>query len=545
MNDYKGNQLRVAAYIRVSTSNFDQLNSFDNQYKYFNDSIKKHPDWLLVNIYRDEGITGTNTSKRTGFKEMIEDAYNGKIDLILTKEVSRFARNTVDSLQYVRKLKDKGVYVIFLLDNIDTRDPDSEFRLTFMAALAQEESHKTSERVKWGIRHQMEKGFIFGGDFLGYKCIKGELFIVEEEAKVVRLIFYKYTIEKKGVYTIIKELENEGISPYSPTYHYKLKYNNKWNPDKIRRILRNEKYVGDLAQQKRWTPNYLSHHVQPNRGELEIIYIKDHHPDKAIINRDLWDKTQEELKRRSNKTSSIKYSNKYWCSNKIKCGECGLSYSSSTKILKSGSKIVYWRCSDSSLPTTVLRKKCTNIMIRSSSLKDIVIYIMRFLEANTSTLQEEIISEIKNLKTDDNINYKSVIIDKIKAIEKKKLNLVEMKLSNEIDADEFYIMRNKLDKELSDLKNEDKKLENSLSHTKQTLEDTEKIIKKIKDVLSFKEESDDLLSEILEYAIVYKNKVLEVKLNFLPYIFKVSYKTTGKDISYRTEILAIEHKAIL
>ena len=169
-------KLRVAAYARVSTDKDDQANSLDNQRNYFTDYITRHEGWQLVNVFYDEGISGTQ-----GFMEMIAEAEAGEIDLIITKEVSRFARNTVDTLSYTRELKKIGVGVIFTLDNIDTRQSDGEFRLTIMASIAQEESRKTSERVKWGQRRQMEKGVVFGRDLLGYTVKDGNLYINEEE----------------------------------------------------------------------------------------------------------------------------------------------------------------------------------------------------------------------------------------------------------------------------------------------------------------------------------------------------------------------------
>ena len=190
-------KLKVAAYARVSTDKDDQANSLENQKQYFQSYILNHEDWDFVDVYFDEGISGTQTKKRLGFNKMIDDAENGDIDLIITKEVSRFARNTVDTLSYTRRLKDSGIGVIFTLDNIDTRQSDGEFRLTIMASIAQEESRKTSERVKWGQKRQMEKGVVFGRDLLGYTVKNGVLYINEEEVPVVRAIFHKYTNEGK------------------------------------------------------------------------------------------------------------------------------------------------------------------------------------------------------------------------------------------------------------------------------------------------------------------------------------------------------------
>ena len=207
--------LRVAPYCRVSTDNEDQINSLENQVKYFNDFIKNKEDWIMVDMYVDEGITGTSTKKRKEFNRLTNDAYDGKIDLIVTKEVSRFARNTVDTLSHTRKLKDYGVGVLFINDNIDTRDKDGEFRLTIMASVAQEESRKTSERVKWGMKRQMENGYVFVNTILGYDVNKGEMKINKDEAEIVKSIFNKFVYEGKGALTIAKDLIMEKSSSTS------------------------------------------------------------------------------------------------------------------------------------------------------------------------------------------------------------------------------------------------------------------------------------------------------------------------------------------
>ena len=203
-----------------------------------------------VNLICDEGITGTSTRKRDGFNRMIADCEAGKIDLILTKEVSRFARNTVDTLNYTRKLSDLKIGVIFMNDGIDTRDKDGELRLTIMSSIAQEESRKISERVKWGMRRRMENGVVLGcGRIYGYKVVDGNLEVVPEEAEIVKEIFHSYLYDGKGSHTISHELSDRGI----PT----LK-NRVWSPQHVLKILKNEKYVGDLTQWKVYTPNVLA-----------------------------------------------------------------------------------------------------------------------------------------------------------------------------------------------------------------------------------------------------------------------------------------------
>ncbi|MDD5017408.1 MAG: recombinase family protein, partial [Eubacteriales bacterium] len=293
---------RVAAYCRVSTDNDDQINSLESQKKYFNEYIERNPIWELTQIYVDEGITGTSTKKRHAFNRMVADAQNHKFDLLLTKEISRFARNTLDSIFYTRKLKELGIGVIFMNDNINTLDADAELRLTIMSSIAQEESRKTSDRVKWGQRRRMEQGVVFGRDMLGYNVRKGRLIINEEGAWVVRLIFHKFVNEDKGTHVIARELREAGI----PT----ATYMKKWSNTMILRVLRNEKYCGDLVQKKTYTPNYLSHEKKYNHGEEEYVVIRDHH--KPIISRELFEKAQRELARRSpSDEQKAKHSSRY------------------------------------------------------------------------------------------------------------------------------------------------------------------------------------------------------------------------------------------
>jgi len=189
---------RVAAYCRVSTDKDDQTNSFESQQRYFKEYIERNPDWELYEIFADEGTSGTSTKKRKAFNRMISCAKLGDFDLIITKEISRFARNTLDSVYYTRELKKHGVGVIFMNDNINTLDADAELRLTIMSSIAQEESRKTSDRVKWGQKRQMEQGVVFGRDMLGYDVQNGQMFINEDGAKVVRIIFKKFVREAKA-----------------------------------------------------------------------------------------------------------------------------------------------------------------------------------------------------------------------------------------------------------------------------------------------------------------------------------------------------------
>ena len=307
----------VASYCRVSTDSADQTNSFEAQQRYFKEYIDRQPEWELYEIYADEGITGTSTKKRAAFNRMIHDAHMGKFKLIITKEVSRFSRNILDTISYTRELRRLGVGVLFMNDGISTLEPDAELRLSIMGSIAQEESRKTSSRVKWGQIRQMERGVVFGRSLLGYTVKDGRMTVEPEGAALVRLIFNKYGIEKKGTTVIARELREAGYLTY--------RGNSKWSNSHILKILKNEKYVGDLVQKKTFTPDYLTHAKKYNYGEEELVVIENHH--EPIIDRDLWNLVQSEIARRNRHgTLGAGHSNRYVFSGRIKCGACGASF---------------------------------------------------------------------------------------------------------------------------------------------------------------------------------------------------------------------------
>lgn len=241
----------MAAYCRVSTDKEDQANSFESQKRYFEELIHQQPGWQLAQIYADEGISGTSTKKRAAFQQMLQDARAHRFDRLLTKEVSRFSRNILDTIAYTRELRHLGIGVVFLTDGIDTLEPDAELRLSILGSIAQEESRKTSTRVKWGQTRRMEQGVVFGRSLLGYDVRGGQLFINPEGVKTVQLIFHKYVLEHKGAWTIARELQDAGLRT--------LTGSTQWRNSGVLKILKNEKYCGDLKQKKTFTPDYLSH----------------------------------------------------------------------------------------------------------------------------------------------------------------------------------------------------------------------------------------------------------------------------------------------
>ena len=281
---------RVAAYARVSTLHEEQESSYDAQVEYYAKYIQSNPNWEYVGIYADNGISGTSTRRREGFNRMVEDAKTGKIDMILTKSISRFARNTVDTLKAVRELRIIGCEVVFEKENLSSFSPQGDTVLTIMANLAEEESRSLSESVKWGKRRRMQAGRVCipYRYFMGYrKGADGKPEIVPEEAEIVREIF-QMSLNGASAREIANELTERGI----PT----VKKCKKWNSTTISRMLRNEKYKGDALCQKAYTVDFLTKKRKKNEGELRQYYIKNSHP--AIIDEETFDKVQKELDRR-------------------------------------------------------------------------------------------------------------------------------------------------------------------------------------------------------------------------------------------------------
>ncbi len=529
--------LRTGAYARVSTDKDDQANSFESQVQYFTDYIQRQNDWELVKVYSDEGITGTNTIKRDGFNDMIEDALSGKLDLVITKEVSRFARNIADAIHYTRLLKEHNVDIVFALDGIDTRDSNYEFKLAMISAIAQEESKKTSERVKWGQARRMEQGVVFGRNLLGYKVLEGKLYLVEDEAEIVKLIFHKYLNEGKGTHIIARELKEEGIKPYDPDG--RAKYKNDWSNTQILRVLRNEKYVGDLCQKKTYTKNFLDHKKRYNRGAEEKIYIRDHHPEIAIISRDMWDATQAELQRRTTTAEQkSKHSNRYWASGKIFCGVCGERFVNKIKKTSVGTSRA-WNCMNHIKPHAFREVECSMSEWASDrSMKNIVLYILNVLVESKDELKAEIIKEISQLNLEEKVKSTDDIQGKIERLEHKKDNLLDMRLSDEISKSDFKTKNDKLNTEISKLKAELEEIK-EFATTKQRQQDRmDDIIKEIDRVLQLESEDlDELLGTVTQSITVYENHTVVVRLKDVPFNFRVVYKSTGKLDTYRTEIL--------
>ena len=525
---------RVAAYCRVSTDNEDQANSFESQQRYFRQYIERNPDWELYEIFADEGISGTNTKKRKEFNQMIACAKSGEFDLIITKEISRFARNTLDSIYYTRELKKHGVGVIFMNDNINTLDGDAELRLSIMSSIAQEESRKTSERVKWGQKRQMEQGVVFGRDMLGYDVRGGKMYVNEEGAEIVRLIFHKFVNEGKGTHTIARELREEGIYPM------RIK---EWSNTVILRLIRNEKYCGDLVQKKTYTPDFLSHEKKYNRGQEEFVIIKDHH--EPIISREMFDEANRILDERSlSQTGKAKYSNRYPFSGKLKCGYCGASYVARYKTRKDGSTYKAWRCYEAARYGNPHVDKagnevgCSGQSIRNEDAIHIMYLVTKNLKYNKKKITDNLLSVIKSVISTDTIGADDEKLKaQIKPIEDKRTKLIDLYMSGNITKEEFTAARAKCEIEISELlsviESNDKKHE-MIEHEQELISEITDAINEIVDGVEYE---DEFYNQILDKMVVIDRDNIDVYLNVLPLkwsytVAKASKKALAPEVEH-------------
>ncbi len=348
-------KLRVAAYARVSMDNESMSNSFEAQTDHFKKKIECEPNWEFAGIYADEGISGTQKAHRKEFLRMLDDCDAGKIDVILTKSISRFARNTITLLETVRHLKEIGVEVRFERENLNTMDAASELMMTILTSFAQEESRSISENVKWGIRRGFEEGHMNSFTLYGYRADHGKLKVVPEEAAVVKLIFENflngYTTAKTE-----KQLAEMGVRSYRGKHFSK---------DAIRQILRQEKYTGCATLQKYYIENHITHKKRRNLGELPQYFVAESH--EAIIDKAIFDEVQKEIKRRRELgifAAGAVVTNCF--TSKIRCEKCGRNYRRYKKVYKNGTELVRWQCS---VKKTLGDDYCDNDDITEEELK--------------------------------------------------------------------------------------------------------------------------------------------------------------------------------
>lgn len=477
---------KTAGYARVSTDREEQATSYESQMAYYMNYIKGRDDWEFVGMYSDEGISATNTKHRDGFNQMIADALDGKIDLIVTKSVSRFARNTVDSLQTVRKLKEKGIEIYFEKENIWTLDAKGELLITIMSSLAQEESRSISENTTWGRRKQFAKGKGSVGfkHFLGYDK---DFVINKEEAKTVKLI-YKLYASGLSFYAVAKELTYRGIkTPFGK---------NKWHTSTIRSILTNEKYKGDAIWQKQYTSDFLQKTVKENKGEIPKYYVEEHH--EAIIPPEQFDYIQAEIERTKNES---RYRGITIFSNKIKCGHCGAWYV--PKIWHSNDKYrkKIYICNDK---YKVKGKPCKSPHFTEDKIKEMFLKALNSLIKVKETALEEIRIFIEKLcvTTDLETEVRKLENELEKTISEMEFIIKEN--ARTIQNQEEYLQKeNKIREKYSEVNSRLTEAENQIkikNNRKTMLENFIKTLDGIEGAIT--EFDDDLWSGLVDYILV-------------------------------------------
>ena len=493
-------KLRVAAYCRVSTEEEEQQGSFEIQKLYYTEKIESTPEWEVAGIYADDGISGVHTKKREGFNQMIQDCKKHKIDLVLTKSISRFARNTLDSIQYVRMLKQMGIAVIFEKENINTATMNSEMILTVLSAFAQAESESISQNVARGKRMGYKHGkFSFPfGQIIGYrKGADGKPEIIPEQAEIIRLIFNSY-LQGDSLQSIKEKLEMAGALT--------ARGNTVWSTQSIQRILQNEKYCGDVLLQKTFTEDVLTGVHKKNTGQLPQYYIENYH--EGIVSKQMFREVQAEIARRNSKSAANqrkrrrgRYNSKYALSERLVCGDCGSSYKRVTWNIH-GRKQIVWRCVNR------------------------IEYGTKFCGHSASIPEEElhraILKAVQNLAenfTDKVAAQINGILYDIKAGENVKPNLQEQLEQTQQEFDRLLEMSLDFDEDTPFLDDRLKKLNSKIKHLKKDIADSAaqqgkayqpEMLLSAKD-LQIQEYDDALTARIIEKLTVHSRKEIEIR----------------------------------
>ena len=427
-------KLRVAAYCRVSTDSDEQATSYEAQVEHYTAFIKQNSEWEFAGIFADDGISGTNTKKREEFNRMIGECMAGNIDLIVTKSISRFARNTLDCLKYIRELKEKNIPVFFEKENINTMDSKGEVLLTIMASLAQQESQSLSQNVKLGLQYRYQNGEVQVNHnrFLGYtKDEDGHLIIEPVEAEVVKRIYREY-LEGASLLQICRSLKADSILTAANKPH--------WRPETVKKILQNEKYIGDALLQKTYTVDFLTKKRVKNNGIVPQYYVENSH--EPIIPHELFMQVQEEMVRRANLRGGKDgkkrvYSSKYALSSIVYCGQCGDIYRR-VHWNNRGYKSIVWRC------VSRLEEKgseCTAPTINEETLQTAVVKAINELLANKEPFLQALQKNIATILNEENDNATNDIDSKLEELQQQLLIQAKSKNDYEDVADEIYHLR--------------------------------------------------------------------------------------------------------
>ena len=492
------NKLKVAAYARVSTDSDDQLISLKAQREHYENYIKSNPEWEFAGLYYDEGISGTRKERRPELLRMIEDCKKDRIDFIITKSISRFARNTVDCLELVRTLIDIGVYIYFEKENLNTGDMESELMLSILSGFAAEESASISQNTKWSIQKRFQNGsYVISTPPYGYANINGEMAIVPEEAEIVKRIFEEY-LSGKGSSAIAKGLNRDKIP---------ARRGNHWGSGTVIDMLRNEKYIGDVLLQKTYTDSNFNRLM--NTGEKDQYYYKDNH--EPIVSREVFDKAQQLLSEGAkNKCKGMKgnvYLNRYALSGKILCGECGRNFRRKTNY-SVGRSYIAWSC----IGHIEDKESCSMLFLRDGEIKATFTTMMNKLAFSHKLILEPLFKTVSQIDEESDLKRIDAIDKRMEQLTEERNTLITLMAKGFLEPALFNQERNILDNEIKNLTGEKTSiLNNSTSGALQANE--------IKDLIDYVSADDfdgnyteELFEEFIEQIIVNSRDELTFKM---------------------------------
>lgn len=519
--------LRVTFYARVSTEFNVQLNSLDNQITYYTDFIKNNPNWEYVEGYVDEGISGVSTAKRERFNEMIEDGKQGLFDLVITKEVSRFARNTLDSIRFTRELLSSGVAVFFQNDNINTIDEDSELRLTIMSSMAQDESRKISNRVRFGHHQAIKKGTVLGtNNMFGYNKKDGKLTINEEEAEFIRELFEMYATGKFSMKQMEKHFYEKGI---------RNRKGKKLSHSTMSNIIRNPKYKGYFVGNKVVITDLFTK-KQKFLPEDEWVMYKDETGETvpAIISEEIWDKANEVLYMRSQDviTAQHKTVHQNLFTGKLICAHCGKPYYRKDAVGKGGEKMSKWVCSGK---INNGADSCPSHAIYESEIKPVIEDIFKSGQQNIEELSACVLNLVSELlESNDNKNELISLNKQLETQHKMKTKLLKFNAEGNMSDSEFFRMTKECDEEISKLQAQI----DTIKGSEKTEQEMKKELSNIKAILKAAEKHIDgeeidkaFIDRYIKEIIVYPEKDvtrLEIRLNAGTSVSKILENTASR-----------------
>ena len=512
-------RIRVAAYCRVSTDDDEQLGSFESQKLYYEQKIASNKDWVNAGIFADEAVTGTKTDKRSGFQDMIAHCNNGEIDMILTKSISRFARNTVDTLNYVRMLRDRNIAIFFEKENINTLDMNGELLLTIMSSLAQQEVESLSQNVKMGLQMKMKRGELIG--FNGcygydYHTEDKSITVNEEEAEIVRMIYDMY-LEGYGTTTIAKRLMELGIK--------NKKGEVSWHTHGVMGMIKNEKYKGDILLGKTFTTDPISKRRLANMGEENQYYLRDHH--EPIVSREIWDKAEEiRMKRSRNKVVETtgnreRYTRQYSFSSMCECAYCGHKLTRRTRHSRSDYEKPVWQCMNA---TKNGIDNCPNCKaVDEAILEGAFLDAFELLAGNFDDVLDVVLSYVaESADSDENIRKKQQIDKDISSLESKKSRMTDMLIDGTISKEVYEEKMVDFTRKLHKLSERKALLEDSIC----TQKDINRRMSELRDTLE-KEQVLDEFDRVVFESIIDRVIVGGYEENGIPDPYKLTFVLKG------------------